>query len=245
VPAPLFQSVPHYHRPQYQRSSPCRSVTMSNTTNPADIGVQARRVGVARHLTPAGLIAVAWVGAGVGLAFVCLRSFARWREAKRFFTDDYWMWVACLFLLINAVLQTMQTHSLYYLVDLSSGRVQPGPELLVQGNKYVRYEFTIIGFFWTVTWCVKGSFLALYYRLLEGLPHYRKMWYVCVAFTICAYIGNWFASAWTCHPPSAYFKFGKYGDHPRDISANIEIRPMQQTDRQSRFYHLHLIQYGR
>jgi hypothetical protein len=180
---------------------------MSTNTTATTVN-EAKRIGVAKDLDEAGLIGVVWAGCALGAIFLSLRLYARWREAARFFYDDYWMVLAFVFLLANAILQTLQTSSLYYLVDLSSGRVAPGPQLLVEGNIYVRYEFPIIGIFWSVTWSVKGSFLALYYRLLDGLPRYRRLWYGCVAFTICAYIGCWFASAWTCHPPSTYFQFG-------------------------------------
>ena len=116
--------------------------------------------------------------------------------------------LAFVFLVCNGILQILQAHSLYYLVDAAAGRVSQGAELLVQGNIYVRYEFVIIAFFWTITWCVKASFLALYYRLFDGLPAYRRLWYGAVVFTVLGYIGCWMASVFTCHPPSTYFEFG-------------------------------------
>jgi hypothetical protein len=76
------------------------------------------------------------------------------------------------------------------------------------GNIYVRYEFPIIGLMWTVLWCVKASLLALFWRLFDGLPQYRRMWWVVVVFVALSYVGCWIASAWTCHPPSTYFDFG-------------------------------------
>ena len=203
---------------------------MSNNTEPVN---QAKLAGAARHLGEHGLVAIAWVGIGLAAVFLVLRCYARWRESARLFMDDYWMVASFVFLLANGILQTLQAHSLYYLVDLAAGRVPEGPELLVQGNQYVRYEFTIIAFFWTITWCVKGSFLALYYRLFDGLPHYRKLWYACVVFTIGAYIGCWMASVWTCHPPSTYFQFGM-GDEisAHDFQVLILIdRSMQQACR--------------
>ena len=196
---------------------------------------EAKLAGAARHLLEGGLIAVAWTGVALAAIFLGLRCYARWREAARLFFDDYWMIAAFAFLFANAVLQTLQAHSLYYLVDLAAGRVKEGPELLVQGNRYVRYEFVIIAFFWTVTWCVKGSFLALYYRLFDGLPRYRNMWYACVVFTFGAYVGCWMASVWTCHPPSTYFQFGIAAQlSTRYRCANPDRRSLQQTCRQHR-----------
>ena len=165
--------------------------------------------GAAKGLPEHGLIAVAWAGFGLAAFFVAFRMYARITEAHKLFTDDYWMLTALLFLVINAILQTLQTPSLYYLVYVSVGRVPAGQALLDEGNIYVRYEFVVIAFFWTVTWCVKASFLALYWRLFDGLPGYRKIWWGVVVFTALAYVGCWIASVWTCHPPSTYFDFGK------------------------------------
>lgn len=192
---------------------------MSSPTN------QARLEGAARGLPPGGLIAVGWSGVALSCFFVGLRCYARLSESRRLFVDDYWMLAALLCLTTNAVLQTLQTHSLYYLIKASAGIVPAGEALLAEGNIYVRYEFVIIGLFWTVTWCVKGAFLSLYWRLFEGLPAYRKMWVVVVVFTVLSYVGCWIASAWTCHPPSTYFHFGKLT--PTTIAETLLISVQQ------------------
>lgn len=165
--------------------------------------------GTAKGLSQNGLIAVQWVGAATAGCFLSLRCYARWREAGRLFWDDYWMLAAYVILIANAVLQTLQAPSLYYMVYLLNGLVPVDEKTPILGLEYAKYEFVIIGLFWTVLWCVKGSFLALYYRLLEGQRVYRRIWYGCVVFIILAYIGCWIASIWTCHPPSTYFEFGK------------------------------------
>lgn len=152
--------------------------------------------GAARGLPPAGLIAVAWVGFIVAASLVSLRCYARISETGRLHSDDIWILAASFFLLINAILQTLQTDSLYYLAWVGTGRVPAGQALLDHGNVYVRYEFAVIGLFWTVVWSVKAGFLALYYRLFDGLPHYRRAWWTVSEFTALAYIGCWVASVW-------------------------------------------------
>ena len=171
---------------------------------------EVQLVGAARHLNQGGLIAIAWAGVGLASVFVTARCLARYSELKRLHTDDYWMVTALFVLIVNAVLQTLQAPSLYYLVDVESGKVPPGEALIVQGNVYVRYEFTIIALFWTVLWCVKASFLSLFYRLFDGLPKYRRWWWAVVIFCALTYVGDWVASAYTCHPPSTYFQFGEF-----------------------------------
>ena len=200
----------------------------------------AELAGAAQGLPPGGLIAVAWVGFAVAAMLVGLRLYARIVETRKLHSDDFWMLAALTFLLSNAILQTLQTDSLYYLVYVGAGRVPAGQPLLNNGNTYVRYEFAVIGIFWTVCWCVKASFLALYYRLFDGLPMYRKVWWCVAIFTALAYAGCWIASAWvrhnlpeatgirandlsqTCHPPSLYFTFGECNEQ-REREADTDI----------------------
>lgn len=170
---------------------------------------QARLEGAARGLTSDGLITVVWCGFALACSFVILRCYVRLTESRRLFSDDYWLLTALFLLAINGVLQTLQTPSLYYLIYASSGEVAAGKALIDEGNIYVRYQFVIIVLFWTITWSVKCSFLALYYRLFTGLAIYRKIWWAVVVFSALAYVGCWITSVWTCHPPSTYFDFGK------------------------------------
>lgn len=166
---------------------------MSNSTDPSSVssGASARLTGASAGLSQAGLKAVAWVGVGVAAVLVGLRLYARLREARRFFTDDYWMIAALVVLTVNAILQTLQTESLYYILYVSVGRLPVDEELVRQGNTYVRYEFAIIGLMWTILWCVKASFLALFWRLFDGLPSYRRLWWMVVVFSFFAYVGCW------------------------------------------------------
>ena len=170
---------------------------------------QARLQGAARNLSRGGLIAVTWAGFALASGFVFLRCHVRITESRRLYSDDYWLLAALFFLGLNAILQTLQTPSLYYLIYASSGEAPAGQALIDQGNVYVRYQFVIILLFFTIIWSVKYSFLALYYRLFKGLSAYRRVWWVVVNFAAMAYIGCWIASIWTCHPPSTYFDFGK------------------------------------
>ncbi|KIX06814.1 uncharacterized protein Z518_04790 [Rhinocladiella mackenziei CBS 650.93] len=196
---------------------------MSDSTSSVAAGASARLTGAARGLSEGGLKAVAWAGVATAASFLSLRLFSRFREARRLFADDYWMVASFIVLTVNAVLQTLQTESLYYILYVSVGRIAAGEELITQGNIYVRYEFAIIGLMWTVLWCVKASFLALFWRLFEGLPPYKRLWWVVAVFSALAYAGCWIASAWTCHPPSTYFQFGQCSKPIDQAGSTISI----------------------
>ncbi|KAK5166446.1 uncharacterized protein LTR77_007989 [Saxophila tyrrhenica] len=179
----------------------------------------AQLAGAALGLSENGLIAVAWAGFTLAACFVGLRCYARITDTHRLYADDYCMLAALFFLGTNAVLQTLQAESLYYVVYASVG-LRPMEGLLDEGNIYVRYQFAIIALFWTIVWSVKASFLVLYWRLFDGLKADRRILLGVAAFTVAAYIGCWFASVWTCHPPSTYFDFGQC-TKPIDVEGSV------------------------
>lgn len=167
-------------------------------------------LGTARHLPPGGLIAIAWFSIILAGTFVAARTAIRTTKTERLGWDDYWIYFAYVVLIINVILQTLQAPHLYYLVRANSGLVPVGAEFFVHGDRYDRYEFVIIGLFWTVLWSVKASFLALYWKLFRGLGQYKKWWVGVAVFSFLAYVGCWIASVNVCHPPALYFKFGGY-----------------------------------
>ncbi|RMZ29526.1 hypothetical protein D0859_06366 [Hortaea werneckii] len=177
--------------------------------------------GAARDLPPAGLIAVAWVGFVLAASLVGLRLYVRLTENRTLQSDDYCLITALGLLLVNAVLQTLQTQSLYYMARNRAGQVPGGQQLVNQGNDYVRYQFTIIGLFWTVLWSVKASFLALYARFFRSKPRYRRAWWCTVVFTALAYVGCWIASAW----------FGKSCVHPKRSLRKSMLTPIGKCDK--------------
>ncbi|KAL4971700.1 hypothetical protein BDW66DRAFT_155416 [Aspergillus desertorum] len=156
------------------------------------------------NLSEGGLVAVTWIGAGLGLLFTGFRLAIRLTRLKRLLADDYSILAALFFLISNAILQTLQAPHLYYMVQTP----QDG-DIVHHSVMYVHYEFVIIGLFWTILWSVKASFLMVFWTTTDHLPLYRRWWWAIVVFSFLAYVGCWLASALNCHPPSAYFKFGQ------------------------------------
>ncbi|KAL5046478.1 hypothetical protein BDW71DRAFT_207272 [Aspergillus fruticulosus] len=166
-------------------------------------------------LSERGLIAVTWIGAGLGILFTGFRLAIRLTRLKRLLADDYFILAALFFLMSNAILQTLQAPHLYYMVQTP----QDG-DIAHHSVMYVHYEFVIIGLFWTVLWSVKAAFLAVFWTTTDYLPLYRRWWWAIVVFSFLAYVGCWLASALNCHPPSAYFKFGQC-DKPIDQRGSL------------------------
>ena len=165
-------------------------------------------LGLTKKLPEEGHIGIAWAGVGLAFVFVVSRTVIRIHKVGKLDYDDYWIYVAWVLLAVNAVLETLQTPHLYYVSLATAGLVPLDAKLFHHGNLFVRYEFVIIGLFWSVLWAVKASFLTLFWRLFDGLPVFRKSAVAIAVFAFLAYVGCWIASIMNCHPASLYFKFG-------------------------------------
>lgn len=199
------------------------SYTVRNTTTltipEIEDGLAALDYGLSSSLSISGMNAVVWTGVGIATCFVAARAWIRVVRAGRLAADDYLIFSAHLLLVINAVLQTIQNPDIYNVVTNAVRAVfyatneldmdaAGSAEFYVRGTRFLKYEFTIIGFFWTILWLVKASFLAFFYVLFKGLPLYRRLWWGVVIFAFLAYAGCWIASVNNCHPAHMYFTFG-------------------------------------
>ena len=133
------------------------------------------------------------------------------------------MFLALATFLTFCVLETIQLPSLYYETAVLAGAIPVSADLIAYTEEYVKYEFPIIILFWTVLWCVKASFLALYSKLFRELPLYRRVWYILSIFVFLAYIGCITTLCLSCHPISGFFKFAQCGK-PEDVwASNLSI----------------------
>jgi hypothetical protein len=172
-------------------------------------------------LTRQSLLALIWTSFGIAFLFVVLRTAIRFRIASKLATEDYWIFLALATLLTNSVLQTIQLPSLYYMSAIITGEIEPSAtsELIDVGDEYLRYEFVIIGLFWTVLWCVKASFLAVYFKLFRDVSRYRIAWYILAGFTFCGYVGCWITAINSCRPIGSFFQFAGC-ETPQDVWAS-------------------------
>jgi hypothetical protein len=153
------------------------------------------------------LLAVVWTSFSVAFLLVIMRTGIRLKVMTRLTMEDYWIFLALATLLTSCILQTIQQPSVYYMLATIAGVIPVSAELISAVELYLKFEFAIVLLFWTVLWCVKASFLALYYKLFRELKVYRRAWYLLAAFTFLAYIGCWITLGTSCHPISNFFKF--------------------------------------
>jgi rhodopsin domain-containing protein len=169
-------------------------------------------------LPEGGLLAIHWCFCTGALAMLGGRLYVRVKTLGVLMADDYLMMAAWAVLLVNTILVSLQNHSTYEISKGFQGLIPPDQHFLDEGNIYVRYEFVSIGLFWTVTWLVKASFLAFYWKLLEGLFLYQKIWYGICVFAFLSYVGCWISSVLNCDPISDYWNFGTSTSCLRPVS---------------------------
>jgi hypothetical protein len=128
------------------------------------------RWGVAKHL-PEGHIAVAWAGLELSFLFVVARMVIRVSKVERLDYDDYWIDLVWALLAVNALLETLQSPHFYYVALATAGLFEFNEGSLYHGNLFVRYEFAVIGLFWSVLWAVKASFLAMFGKWFDYIEN--------------------------------------------------------------------------
>lgn len=194
------------------------------------------------------LLILVWACFSVAFLFVALRTAIRFKVADRPTADDYWIFLAFATLLTLCILETIQLPSLYYLAAMIAGGAAPKSivQLISSTETYLRFEFAIIILFWTVLWCVKAGFLALYFKLFRELRPYRRAWYVLATFTFLAYVGCLITLCMSCGPISNFFSFAQCG-RPEDVwASNLSVYYSTAvdvfTDLCSRLCRLHILE---
>ena len=201
---------------------------------------------LSHRLNPADFIAIIWCSVALAGIFVIARTFLRITRIKGLGLEDFCIYFAYLMFVLNAVLQTLQVPSLYG-IDRAHAGLQPAVALLTSnGDQYIKYEFCILGLFWTVLWSVKACWLAMYWRLFNGLQLYRGWWKAVALFVFATYAGCWVASALVCHPVSAFFHFGEFSCflEIKNVFVNLLDRSMRKSQRYGNINNLSHVHYG-
>lgn len=169
------------------------------------------------------LTALIWTCFSVAFLFVALRTAIRLKVMRRLTAEDCWMFAALASLCALCVLETLQIPSLYYMTATLAGKIMFSPDLITHTETYLRYQFPITVIYWTVLWCVKAGFLALYFKLFKELRPYRRTWYALAAFTLLGYAGCWISLAVSCGTLSNFFQFNMCGTDENIWMSNFNV----------------------
>lgn len=162
---------------------------------------------------PSGLRAILGVCFTLATLFVAARLVLRWRQNRKFMTDDCWILLAYTAYFIMVVLLALQIEPLWEVLYLYDGQLN----LLVKetppkARRVIRLLLPMLSMFWTVIWSVKASFLALFYPLVKMFRVQRPLWYCVSVFVVLAYVGCWVSSVLSCEEASHFFTSECYPD---------------------------------
>jgi len=172
------------------------------------------------------LLAIIWTCFSAAFLFMCLRTIIRLRiprPSKRFTFEDAWLLLSLAALLAFCILETIQLPSLYYISTVIDGPLSLSRDLVTHTERYLLFQFPIVILFWTVVWCVKAGFLALYFKLFKELVLYRRVWYCLATFTFLAYMGCVLTLALSCGDVSNFFKFAGCASKEDIWKSNLSV----------------------
>jgi len=97
--------------------------------------------------------------------------------------QDYLLYLASAFFLTMSICYLAIMPKTYQISKVQVGQMVPWPTIQSDIIIYVRYIFATTTLFWLALWSVKLSLLALYKKLLQGLPSvWTRLWWSVFAF---------------------------------------------------------------
>ena len=101
---------------------------------------------------------------------------------KQFSWDDGFLIAAYVFFLAVSILYLVATPTMFRLQALEEGKIKLYPTVSSDGLFVQKIFFVTTSGLWFTLWCVKFSLLALYRRMMNGLPRYIRIWWFVVVF---------------------------------------------------------------
>ncbi|KAJ5561989.1 hypothetical protein N7535_003548 [Penicillium sp. DV-2018c] len=135
-------------------------------------------------------LGVLWALTGVAFLFVLIRIYAQLTSCRRLFIDDYLVILAWIIILTAAVIWQIEGKVLYRLYAISAGAEEFTLDFLPQYNTFMRFNAPFEILFYSALWCVKFSFLALFYRISAKIKSFRIWWFVVLFCTASVYIAS-------------------------------------------------------
>ncbi|KXG45691.1 uncharacterized protein PGRI_034580 [Penicillium griseofulvum] len=135
-------------------------------------------------------LGVLWALTGVSLIFVAFRIYAQVASFRRLFLDDFLVVFAWIIMLTAAVIWQVEGKILYELYAISAGTKPFTLEFLPRYNEFMRFNAPFEILFYSALWCVKFSFMALFYRISAKVKPLRIWWFVVLFCTASVYIAS-------------------------------------------------------
>ena len=98
--------------------------------------------------------------------------------------EDLFVAPGFVFFLAMSIAYILVIEPVYRLADFLNSDVQLYATLAEDADLVVKVYFCTTMLLWLCLWSIKPTFLFLYHRLVNGLPHYIRWWWAIMTFCI-------------------------------------------------------------
>ncbi|KAF2623580.1 hypothetical protein BU25DRAFT_478056 [Macroventuria anomochaeta] len=135
--------------------------------------------------------------------------------------QDYLIYAAYLFFLIMSVCYLVIIPKIYMIGRVTNGSMAPWATMAADVVMYIRVMFVTTMFFWMSLWLVKLSLLALYKKLMTGLPMiYVRLWWAVFIFCLISLAGCMVSYLTSCPDFAASMRTGECSG-PRSLRGQL------------------------
>jgi hypothetical protein len=130
-------------------------------------------------------IEVSYVMVVIASIFVLARIGIQLWKRKTIQLQDCLIYFAFICFLTMSICYLIVVPKIYRIGRATLGVINPWPTMMDDIIIYIRMMFVTTTLFWIVLWSVKLSLLALYKKLMEGLPTvYMRLWWALFIFCL-------------------------------------------------------------
>lgn len=172
----------------------------------------------AKHVSQQGLAAIVWVCFGISTLFVTARLAVRSHNHRSLQTDDTWIILGWFSMLLMSIICMLQSESIWHVAAVEDGSpIHDQAKADWHEEQQARWHFALVYLFWVALWCVKASFLAMFYQVMYPFRVQRVLWYIVTIFVTLAFLGCAISSIFNCEGnPGDYFHAGMC-ENPGDL----------------------------
>ncbi|KAJ8113343.1 hypothetical protein OPT61_g4508 [Boeremia exigua] len=136
--------------------------------------------------------------------------------------QDYLIYTAYIFFLTMSICYLVIVPTIYRVGRVSNGLEPPWATIAEDAAVYKRLMFITTTLFWLSLWLVKFSLLALYKRLVVGLPFvYVRMWWAVFVFCLISLVGCIVSYLTSCEDFVDSLRVGGQFSGPRTVRGQL------------------------
>ncbi|KAL4936538.1 hypothetical protein BDV06DRAFT_216605 [Aspergillus oleicola] len=162
------------------------------------------------YISQQGLSALMWIGLILSLIFVVIRTHVQYRNAGKFFVNDYWIFFAITTHVATVIVYQVTIPPMYQVQYLDYATQTMDDGFMKRASLFLRLQFAVDFLLWTTLWAVKFSLLFFFWRLFDSVrTPVRVFWWAMCAITAATWITLVVLQNFACDPIKNFFTLGK------------------------------------